>query len=126
MTNEYTDWSRKIAKNLPKEWLKSNLKLFNSSYDILNENNVIMHDEQYLIIINKSKDMPDSNEKIFKTNNKRCGLNITNKYKVNTVLTAEPRDFLADKYSFYSVCTLCKTIEKWTDCCCRRKATGFE
>ncbi|CAF1082223.1 unnamed protein product [Brachionus calyciflorus] len=63
--NEYTDWSRIVSENWPKQWLKSNNKIMNCFYDSRDQDKIILHDEQYLTVLNKSEKMPEFNEKIF-------------------------------------------------------------
>lgn len=65
--NEFTDWSRKNSNHFPKEWFKPHNKLLNCFYDLNNDNNIIIYDENYLIVLDKSIDLSLTNkfEKLF-------------------------------------------------------------
>lgn len=91
--NEYSDWSREANKKWPKQWLKSNYKILNCFYDKQDEEKIIMHDEQYLIILNKKEKMPEFNEKIFQPkysikskiengNSEKHAIHVSDKYRV--------------------------------------------
>ncbi|RNA01589.1 Cirhin [Brachionus plicatilis] len=91
--NEYSDWSRQSSKLWPKQWLKSNNKILNCFYDGRDQEKIILHDEQYLIIVDKNEKMPDFNEKIFqpkysiksKSENGHCdkqhAIHVSDKYR---------------------------------------------
>lgn len=82
--NEYTDWSREIESKLPKEWLKLKLKFRNCLYSPLNMNSIIIHDENYIIFIDKNEKMPSIKDKIFTNDSKKeTAIRATNKYRVS-------------------------------------------
>ena len=95
--NEYTKWSRDTSDKYPKQWHKLYNKLINCFYDSSNLDRIVVHDEQYLTVINKSEKMPaDPNIKIFQqqlvlqysnsvAETSQCALHISSKYRVSTV-----------------------------------------
>jgi hypothetical protein len=102
--NEYTDWSRENSDKFPRQWFKQHTKILNCFYDKADSNKIVLHDEQYLTILNKNESMPENkNAKIFhqqllseekennlsvqkskndSENNKKSALHISNKYRV--------------------------------------------
>jgi U3 small nucleolar RNA-associated protein 4 len=82
--NEYTDWSREFESKLPKEWSKSSLKFRNCLYNPLNLNSIILHDENYIIFVDKNEKLPSIKEKIFTNDKKKEGaIRVSNKYRVS-------------------------------------------
>ena len=91
--NEYTDWSREANVKWPKQWLKSNYKILNCFYDSRDQEKIILHDEQYLIVIDRKEKMPEYNEKIFhpkysikskieNSHSEKHAIHVSDKYRV--------------------------------------------
>ena len=94
-SNEFTDWSRKSSNYFPKEWFKPHNKLLNCFYDLNNQDNIIMYDENYLIVLEKNKDLSTNkfSDKLFQNkenvlaeekNDDSQALKVSNRYKVKS------------------------------------------
>lgn len=52
---KYTKFSRNLSENHPKQWLSRGFPVINVTFDPLNSNVIIMHDDSTICVIDKKK-----------------------------------------------------------------------
>ncbi|XP_015588039.1 U3 small nucleolar RNA-associated protein 4 homolog [Cephus cinctus] len=60
----YTQFSNNLEGHLPKQWLTRPFPITNVTFDPNNENVIIVHDDTTVYVINKNKELPESESKI--------------------------------------------------------------
>lgn len=65
---KYTDFARHANKKTPKQWLTRPYPVLNVSYDPRDSNKIIMHDDNTICVVDKSKRLPSHDAKIPRLN----------------------------------------------------------